>query len=75
MLIDAPASPPQFFTCFMFCMLLLSSSAEECMADQTGSFLVPIGVAVALGVLVLVVLAAYFYGRMRSQAAGYEHFG
>ncbi|XP_030253165.1 lysosome-associated membrane glycoprotein 2 isoform X1 [Sparus aurata] len=49
------------------------STAEECHADAD-SFLVPIAVGVALLVLIVIVLLAYFIGRKRNMAAGYESF-
>ncbi|KAM9795235.1 lysosome-associated membrane glycoprotein 2 [Neosynchiropus ocellatus] len=49
------------------------STAEECAADGD-NFLVPIAVGVALLVLVLIVLLAYFIGRKRNMASGYESF-
>ncbi|XP_015207201.2 lysosome-associated membrane glycoprotein 2 isoform X1 [Lepisosteus oculatus] len=50
------------------------STAEECSSDKHDSFIVPIVVGVALGVLVLVVLVAYFVGRRKNPAGGYESF-
>lgn len=47
--------------------------AEECQADGE-SFLVPIAVGVALLVLILIVLLAYFIGRKKNMATGYESF-
>lgn len=52
---------------------LHSRLAEECHADAD-SFLVPIAVGVALLVLIVIVLLAYFIGRKRNMAAGYESF-
>lgn len=52
---------------------LHSCLAEECLADGE-SFLVPIAVGVALLVLILIVLLAYFIGRRRSMATGYQSF-
>ncbi|KAI3351593.1 hypothetical protein L3Q82_020429 [Scortum barcoo] len=52
----------------------LFSTAEDCEADAEESFLVPIAVGVALLVLVLIVLLAYFIGRKRNMATGYESF-
>ncbi|XP_026185409.1 lysosome-associated membrane glycoprotein 2 isoform X1 [Mastacembelus armatus] len=49
------------------------STAEECQADAE-SFLVPIAVGVALLVLIVIVLLAYFIGRKRNMATGYESF-
>ncbi|XP_018549727.1 LOW QUALITY PROTEIN: lysosome-associated membrane glycoprotein 2 [Lates calcarifer] len=49
------------------------STAVECQADAE-SFLVPIAVGVALLVLILIVLLAYFIGRKRNMATGYESF-
>ncbi|XP_072251515.1 lysosome-associated membrane glycoprotein 2 isoform X1 [Leuresthes tenuis] len=49
------------------------STAEECLGDGE-SFLVPIAVGVALLVLILIVLLAYFIGRKRNMATGYESF-
>ncbi|XP_029918695.1 lysosome-associated membrane glycoprotein 2 isoform X2 [Myripristis murdjan] len=49
------------------------STAEECQADVE-SYLVPIAVGVALVVLILIVLLAYFIGRKRNRATGYESF-
>ncbi|XP_053734708.1 lysosome-associated membrane glycoprotein 2 isoform X1 [Synchiropus splendidus] len=49
------------------------STAEECVADGD-NFLVPIAVGVALLVLILIVLLAYFIGRKRNMASGYESF-
>ncbi|XP_076594861.1 lysosome-associated membrane glycoprotein 2 isoform X2 [Chaetodon auriga] len=49
------------------------STAEDCQADAE-SFLVPIAVGVALLVLILIVLLAYFIGRKRNVATGYESF-
>uniref|UniRef100_A0A8C6SPR2 Lysosomal-associated membrane protein 2 n=1 Tax=Neogobius melanostomus TaxID=47308 RepID=A0A8C6SPR2_9GOBI len=48
------------------------STAEDCMAGE--SFIVPIAVGVALLVLILIVLVAYFIGRKRNMASGYESF-
>ncbi|XP_039669160.1 lysosome-associated membrane glycoprotein 2 isoform X1 [Perca fluviatilis] len=47
------------------------STAEDCQADAE-SFLVPIAVGVALLVLILIVLLAYFIGRKRNMATSYE---
>ncbi|RVE67445.1 hypothetical protein OJAV_G00103310 [Oryzias javanicus] len=49
------------------------STAEECQGDAE-SFLVPIAVGVALLVLIIVVVVAYFIGRRRNMATGYESF-
>ncbi|XP_061747995.1 lysosome-associated membrane glycoprotein 2-like isoform X1 [Nerophis ophidion] len=49
------------------------STAEECQTDSE-SFLVAIVVGVALLVLILIVLLAYFIGRKRNMASGYESF-
>ncbi|XP_061127934.1 lysosome-associated membrane glycoprotein 2-like isoform X1 [Syngnathus typhle] len=49
------------------------STAEECQTDSE-SFIVPIAVGVALLVLILIVLLAYFIGRKRNMASGYESF-
>ncbi|XP_061581660.1 lysosome-associated membrane glycoprotein 2 isoform X2 [Cololabis saira] len=49
------------------------STAEDCLGDAE-SFLVPIAVGVALLVLILIVLLAYFIGRRRNMATGYESF-
>ncbi|XP_058505509.1 lysosome-associated membrane glycoprotein 2 isoform X1 [Solea solea] len=49
------------------------STAEECVSDVE-SFLVPIAVGVALLVLILIVLLAYFIGRKRNMATGYQSF-
>ncbi|KAM4621814.1 lysosome-associated membrane glycoprotein 2 isoform 3-T3 [Polymixia lowei] len=49
------------------------STAEECPTDSE-SYLVPIAVGVALVVLILIVLLAYFIGRKRNLASGYESF-
>ncbi|XP_027864132.1 lysosome-associated membrane glycoprotein 2 isoform X1 [Xiphophorus couchianus] len=51
----------------------LYSTAEECLTDEE-SYLVPIAVGVALLVLILIVLLAYFIGRKRSMASGYQSF-
>ncbi|XP_057706221.1 lysosome-associated membrane glycoprotein 2 isoform X1 [Corythoichthys intestinalis] len=51
----------------------LFSTAEDCQTDSE-SFLVPVAVGVALLVLVLIVLLAYFIGRKRNLASGYESF-
>ncbi|XP_053328909.1 lysosome-associated membrane glycoprotein 2 isoform X2 [Spea bombifrons] len=48
------------------------ATAEDCFADQ--DFTVPIIVGAALGVLVILVMVAYFVARKRSLSAGYEHF-
>ncbi|XP_069603293.1 lysosome-associated membrane glycoprotein 2 isoform X3 [Ranitomeya imitator] len=45
---------------------------EECFADQ--NFTVPIVVGAALGVLVVLVMVAYFIGLRNRRSAGYEHF-
>ncbi|XP_034162069.2 lysosome-associated membrane glycoprotein 2 isoform X1 [Pangasianodon hypophthalmus] len=50
------------------------STAEDCKADEAGNFIVPIAVGVALIVLVLLVLVAYFIGRQRSRVTSYEQF-
>ncbi|XP_064830122.1 lysosome-associated membrane glycoprotein 2-like isoform X1 [Oncorhynchus masou masou] len=50
------------------------ATAEDCQDDTTESWLVPIAVGVALTLLVLIVLVAYFIGRKRNQGTGYEHF-
>ncbi|KAL7394784.1 hypothetical protein ABVT39_003999 [Epinephelus coioides] len=50
------------------------STAEDCQGDARESFLVPIAVGVALLVLILIVLMAYFIGRKRNMATGYESF-
>ncbi|XP_040029232.1 lysosome-associated membrane glycoprotein 2 isoform X1 [Gasterosteus aculeatus] len=47
------------------------STAEDCQADAE-SFIVPIAVGVALLVLILIVLLAYFIGRKRNMASTYE---
>ncbi|XP_059201824.1 lysosome-associated membrane glycoprotein 2 isoform X1 [Centropristis striata] len=49
------------------------STAEDCQPEAE-SFLVPIAVGVALLVLILIVLLAYFIGRKRNMATGYESF-
>ncbi|TKS72173.1 Lysosome-associated membrane glycoprotein 2 [Collichthys lucidus] len=49
------------------------STAEDCQSGAE-SFLVPIAVGVALLVLILIVLLAYFIGRKRNMATGYESF-
>ncbi|XP_008418857.1 lysosome-associated membrane glycoprotein 2 isoform X1 [Poecilia reticulata] len=49
------------------------STAEECLTDEE-SYLVPIAVGVALLVLILIVLLAYFIGRKRNMASGYQSF-
>lgn len=54
---------------FLYC-----HPAEDCQDDTTESWLVPIAVGVALTLLVLIVLVAYFIGRKRNQGTGYEHF-
>ncbi|XP_077589470.1 lysosome-associated membrane glycoprotein 2 isoform X1 [Stigmatopora nigra] len=51
----------------------LFSTAEDCQMDWE-SFLVPIAVGVALLVLILIVVVAYFIGRKRNVASGYESF-
>ncbi|XP_061642561.1 lysosome-associated membrane glycoprotein 2 isoform X1 [Phyllopteryx taeniolatus] len=51
----------------------LFSTAEDCQAESE-SFLVPVAVGVALLVLILIVLLAYFIGRKRNMASGYESF-
>ncbi|GAA6084222.1 lysosome-associated membrane glycoprotein 2 isoform X1 [Tachysurus ichikawai] len=53
---------------------MLSSSAEECKADDSGNFIMPLAVGIALIVLVLLVLVAYFIGRQRSRTRSYEQF-
>uniref|UniRef100_A0A4W5RTV3 Lysosomal-associated membrane protein 2 n=1 Tax=Hucho hucho TaxID=62062 RepID=A0A4W5RTV3_9TELE len=50
------------------------ATAEDCQDDTTESWLVPIAVGVALTLLVLIVLVAYFIGRKQNQGTGYEHF-
>uniref|UniRef100_A0A8B9H3W2 Lysosomal-associated membrane protein 2 n=1 Tax=Astyanax mexicanus TaxID=7994 RepID=A0A8B9H3W2_ASTMX len=50
------------------------STAEDCQADGPDSFVVPIAVGIALIVLILIVLLAYFIGRKRSQSIAYEQF-
>ncbi|XP_077141205.1 lysosome-associated membrane glycoprotein 2 isoform X3 [Ranitomeya variabilis] len=45
---------------------------EECFADQ--NFTVPIVVGAALGVLVVLVMVAYFIDLRNRRSAGYEHF-
>ncbi|XP_075958944.1 lysosome-associated membrane glycoprotein 2 isoform X3 [Anarhichas minor] len=47
------------------------STAEDCQADAE-NFIVPIAVGVALLVLILIVLLAYFIGRKRNMASSYE---
>ncbi|XP_077333592.1 lysosome-associated membrane glycoprotein 2 isoform X3 [Lithobates pipiens] len=47
-------------------------TAEDCFADQ--NFTVPIVVGAALGVLIILVMVAYFIGRRKHRSAGYEHF-
>ncbi|XP_037316902.1 lysosome-associated membrane glycoprotein 2 isoform X1 [Pungitius pungitius] len=47
------------------------STAEDCQADAE-NFIVPIAVGVALLVLILIVLLAYFIGRKRNMASTYE---
>ncbi|XP_073497177.1 lysosome-associated membrane glycoprotein 2 isoform X3 [Phyllobates terribilis] len=46
--------------------------AEDCFADQ--NFTVPIVVGAALGVLVVLVMVAYFIGLRNRRSAAYEHF-
>ncbi|KAG8553766.1 hypothetical protein GDO81_003535 [Engystomops pustulosus] len=48
------------------------ATAEDCFADQ--NFTVPIVVGAALGILVILVMVAYFIGRRKRRSAGYEHF-
>ncbi|GBN81130.1 hypothetical protein AVEN_191490-1, partial [Araneus ventricosus] len=48
------------------------SKAEECEADNKVNDMVPIAVGIALLVLVVVVLVAYFVGRRRSRQKGYQ---
>ncbi|CAL1262304.1 unnamed protein product [Larinioides sclopetarius] len=47
-------------------------TAEECEADNKVNDMVPIAVGIALLVLVVVVLVAYFVGRRRSRQKGYQ---
>ncbi|KAM4019149.1 lysosome-associated membrane glycoprotein 2 isoform 3-T3 [Anomaloglossus baeobatrachus] len=47
-------------------------AAEDCFADQ--NFTVPIVVGAALGVLVVLVMVAYFIGLRNRRSAGYQHF-
>lgn len=54
-------------------LCMLSFLAEDCKAD-TGNFIVPIAVGVALIVLVILVLVAYLIGRQRSRVTAYEQF-
>ncbi|XP_062380198.1 lysosome-associated membrane glycoprotein 2 isoform X1 [Sardina pilchardus] len=49
------------------------STVEDCQADAE-SYIVPIAVGAALAALILIVLVAYFIGRRRNQAQGYESF-
>nr|XP_015803462.2 lysosome-associated membrane glycoprotein 2 isoform X1 [Nothobranchius furzeri] len=49
------------------------STAVDCMPDAE-SFVVPIAVGVALVILILIVLVAYFIGRRRNMASGYQSF-
>lgn len=48
------------------------ATAEDCQIPI--SYLVPIAVGVALGVLIVIVVLAYFIGRRRNQTSGYESF-
>ncbi|XP_061091216.1 lysosome-associated membrane glycoprotein 2 isoform X1 [Conger conger] len=50
------------------------ATAEECQADLPVNYIVPIAVGVALGVLIIIVVVAYFIGRRRNQTSGYESF-
>ncbi|CAG08360.1 unnamed protein product, partial [Tetraodon nigroviridis] len=50
------------------------STAEDCQADGTDSYVVPIAVGIALLILILIVVLAYFIGRKRNMAAGYQSF-
>uniref|UniRef100_A0A4W5N1I7 Lysosomal-associated membrane protein 2 n=1 Tax=Hucho hucho TaxID=62062 RepID=A0A4W5N1I7_9TELE len=50
------------------------ATAEDCRDDTTETWVVPVAVGVALAVLVLIVLIAYFIGRKRNQGSSYEHF-
>lgn len=54
--------------------VLFHSLAEDCQADGTDSYIVPIAVGIALLVLILIVVLAYFIGRKRNMAAGYQSF-
>lgn len=64
-----PPPPPPLHAHLLYC-----HPAEDCQDDTTESWLVPIAVGVALTLLVLIVLVAYFIGRKRNQGTGYEHF-
>lgn len=57
-----------------FTSVFFSSLAEDCQADATESYIVPIAVGIALLVLILIVVLAYFIGRKRNMAAGYQSF-
>ncbi|XP_030002161.1 lysosome-associated membrane glycoprotein 2 isoform X1 [Sphaeramia orbicularis] len=50
------------------------STAVDCPADDEENFIIPIAVGAALFVLILIVLLAYFIGRKRNMATGYESF-
>ncbi|XP_061691124.1 lysosome-associated membrane glycoprotein 2 isoform X3 [Syngnathoides biaculeatus] len=52
----------------------LFSTAEDCQTDSESFLLVPVAVGVALLVLIVIVLVAYFIGRKRNMASGYESF-
>ncbi|GFX20064.1 lysosome-associated membrane glycoprotein 1 [Trichonephila clavipes] len=47
-------------------------TAEDCEADNKVNDIVPIAVGIALLVLVIIVLVAYFIGRRRSRQKGYQ---
>lgn len=64
-----PFTLPDIHLCVLF-----HSLAEDCQADGTDSYVVPIAVGIALLVLILIVVLAYFIGRKRNMAAGYQSF-
>ncbi|XP_013859579.1 lysosome-associated membrane glycoprotein 2 isoform X1 [Austrofundulus limnaeus] len=49
------------------------STAVDCQAEAE-SYVVPIAVGVALVILILIVVVAYFIGRRRNMASGYQSF-
>lgn len=74
LLCSAPARLSRTGAAETFTSVFSPTLAEDCQADGTDSYVVPIAVGIALLILILIVVLAYFIGRKRNMAAGYQSF-